>query len=407
MTDVPDSPTVTRPPEHPELLAYRARTKRATVIYAVALLVIILLALVGVKLAYAHGELDKVSFRTAPAPAPVAGAMPGASLTLAWHSADAPAGGDPYSDGIVVTYAGHTVNGRDAVTGAVRWHYTRSDETICSVLQQDSSTIAIYRRKGNCDEVTGFATATGQPKWYRTLTDDGDTVSTSLPNVVMTLNDGVVHAFDNDGGLDRWDWKPPAGCAVQRALAGSLGVLISLDCGATHQLSLHDLIGSDSKWTVQTSAAMVPLTASAFMGAIDPATGQLYTYTAKDGADAPAGRYPELGAASSALPRVQAAVSGSDATGQNQEFVFAGGLVAFGGTAQQLWAAAAASPPTPVSSAFLVTATAAGQVVLRRMSGGQLQLSSSLSPAPATPPAAVFPVGAGVLLTGAGVDLYR
>ena len=142
-------------------------------IYAAVLVGLVVIGFVAVRLAYAHGELSKVSFSTAPAPAGIAPQATGTSLAQVWHSSDRPAGGTPYADGIVVGYDLHTVTGRDAQTGAARWHYTRSDETICSVVQQDSTTIAIYQRKGNCDEVTGFVTATGVAKWYRTLQDNG------------------------------------------------------------------------------------------------------------------------------------------------------------------------------------------------------------------------------------------
>src|ERR1700712_4708679 len=159
--------------QHPALVAFQDRTRRGMRIYAAVLVGLVVLAFVAVKLAYAHGELNKVSASTGTAPASIPARTTGNALSLAWQSGDQPAGGNPFADGIVVGYDAHTVNGRDALTGAVRWHYTRSDETVCSVLQQDSSTIAIYRRKGNCDEVTGFVTATGVAKWYRTLQDNG------------------------------------------------------------------------------------------------------------------------------------------------------------------------------------------------------------------------------------------
>ena len=215
---------------------------------------------------------------------------PAASLAQVWHSSDRPAGGTPYADGIVVGYSLHTVTGRDAQTGAARWHYTRSDETICSVVQQDSTTIAIYQRKGNCDEVTGFVTATGVAKWFRTLQDNGISSVTSAPNVVLTVTDRSVHVFDNAGGLDRWNWPVPDGCTANRALVGSLGVLISLNCGAKHQLVLRDEFKDSTKWTVDTPAAVVPIAATAFVGALDPTTGSILRYTGPKGAVVTTGR---------------------------------------------------------------------------------------------------------------------
>src|SRR4051794_21477498 len=353
MGDVPDAAH----PEHPALVAYRQRADRASRIYLGVLVLLVLLAFVGVKLAYAHGELTKVSFGTAPAPSPVASGLPAPALKQAWHTNDTAAGGTPYDSGVVVSYAGHTVNGRDAVTGAVRWHYTRSDETLCSVLQQDGSTIAIYRRKGNCDEVTGFVTATGQPKWYRTLTDNGTTASASTSNVVLTVNAHIVHAFDNAGGLDRWDWTVPADCAVQHALTGSQGVLVSMECGGSHRLALHDLIADTVKWTVNTPAAMLPIAADAFVGALDPTTGAVYHYTADKGAASKSAQLSGLAGSAGAgnssaganagggvgggVPSAAAGVTATDTAGQPLQLVLAAArLFVFSQDGSLRWTAA-------------------------------------------------------------------
>jgi hypothetical protein len=392
-------------PEHPALIAYRRRVGRANRVYAAILVALVVLAFVAVKLAYAHGELNKVSFTTAPAPADLPGSTPGSSLKLAWHTADAPAVGDPYSNGVVVTYAGHTVNGRDAVTGQVRWHYTRSDETLCSVVQQDASTIAIYRRKGNCDEVTGFATATGEPKWYRTLMDSGDTSVSSMSNVVMTVNASIVHVFDNAGGLDRWNWSAPAGCAVRRALAGSAGVLIQLRCGDSTRLALHDLLGETVRWTVSSPLPVVPIAASTFLGAVDPATGTVYRYSSDKGVATKSASI--AGARIADEPLSDVSVSTSDAAGQQLEFVSAGKLVAFYPDGTVRWSAAATGRPWLVTDAFVASRDAADQVVLRRINSGQVQLVSTLSPAPPTGESRVFAVGSGLLLAGGDVSVYR
>jgi hypothetical protein len=413
MGDVPDAAH----PEHPALVAYRQRADRASRIYLGVLVLLVLLAFVGVKLAYAHGELTKVSFGTAPAPSPVASGLPAPALKQAWHTNDTAAGGTPYDSGVVVSYAGHTVNGRDAVTGAVRWHYTRSDETLCSVLQQDGSTIAIYRRNGNCDEVTGFVTATGQPKWYRTLTDNGTTASASTSNVVLTVNAHIVHAFDNAGGLDRWDWTVPTNCAVQHALAGSQGVLVSMECGGNHELALHDLIADTVKWTVNTPAAMLPIASDAFIGALDPATGSVYRYTADKGAGSRSVQLTGVDSGSSGsggtgaggtLPTAAAGVTATDVAGQPVQLVLVESrLFAFSQDGSLRWRAAATGPPWPVADAFLASQSGANQVVLRRTDGGQAQRVSTLTPAAGSASERVFPVGAALLLADTGTTLYR
>jgi len=398
-------PTPGLRPEHPALTAFRQRTRRANRIWAAVLAAAVVVAFVAVRLAYAHGEITKVSRASAPAVSAVPGSSPAQQLSPAWHTDDAAATGTPYQDGIVVTYHQHTVNGRDARTGQVRWHYTRSDETLCSVLQQDSSTIAIYRRKGNCDEVTGFVTATGVPKFYRTLTDDGSTAAASFPNVVMTVGTHFVHEFDNAGGLDRWDWTAPDGCAVSRALAGNLGTLISLDCGSKHQLVLRDLIQDSTKWTVDTPAAMVPLTSSAALTALDPATGALYRYGVTKGDAVAAGQVS--GAPATGYPAAAASLVATNAQQQPIEFSFAGKLLAISADGTVQWTAAASAAPSAVTAAFVAVPVAPGAVVLHRVDRGQTQLTVTASPPPADDAGPVYPVGAGLLFTGPGAGLYR
>ncbi|HEX2904156.1 MAG TPA: hypothetical protein VHO01_11930 [Jatrophihabitans sp.] len=405
MPDVNQRPSTTaeRAVGEPAVLkTYRQRTRRANTIYAGVLAIIVIVTFVAVKLAYAHGELNKVSFRTAPAAAPMPAGTPGSTLRLAWHTADNAAGGTPFQDGVVVTWAGHTVNGRDARTGEVRWHYTRADETICSVVQQDSSTIAIYRRKGNCDEVTGFVTATGEPKFYRTLYDNGNTQSASLSNVVMTVGSNFVHEFDNAGGLDRWNWTAPAGCTVTRALAGTLGTLIALDCGSTHQLVLRDLIQDITRFSVETPTALVPIAAAAFVGALDPVTGTLYRYSQDKGVAKAVTRLP--GAPATGYPRAAAALSTTDSAQQPVEFALAGKLVAFFGDGSVRWTAAATSAPNLIADAFVAVADGAAQVRLHRVTGGQVQLTTTISPALQSPGSQshLFAVGSGLGFTGGG-----
>ncbi len=406
MTDLPGAAAG----EHPALLAYQQRAGRNTRIYTAVLALLVLLALLGVKLAYAHGELNKVSFRTAPAPTPLPTGMPGTALRASWHTDDAAAGGDPYDSGVVVTFAGHSVNGRDAVSGDIRWHYTRSDENLCSVLQQDGTTIAIYRRKGNCDEVTGFATATGQPKWYRTLTDDGETASASTSNVVLTVNAHIVHAFDNDGGLDRWDWTAPDNCTVRHALTGSQGVLISLDCGGGHQLSLHDLIGDSVKWTVNTPTAVLPIAVNNFVGALDPATGTVNRYTPDKGAASKVAQLPagaDGASGSSALPSAAAGIIANDAAGQPVQLVPLARLFAFSPDGSLRWSAASTGPAWPVGDAYLASQDGPGQVVVRRTDTGRSESVSSLAPPAPSATDRVYPVGTGLLLAGNGTVMYR
>ncbi len=403
-----DSVTPVAAPAPAALLAYQARTARATRIYAAVLVLIALAVALAVRTAYARGELTHVSSRSAPAPAPIPTGATAGALALTWRSGDRPAAGTPVQDGVVVSYDSHSVRGLDARTGELRWHYTRSDQTICSVLQQDASTIAIYNRHGNCDQVTGFVTATGAVKWLRTLVDNGVTEAASAPNVVLTVARHSVHVFDNAGGLDRWNWVAPDRCSVNRALAGSQGVLISTTCGSQHRLVLRGLTSDELKWSVTVPQAMTPVAASAFVGALDPGTGQVHTYSADKGEQTGAAQLAEpaeLAGALARLPRAATAVDGFSANGEPVEVLWLGRLYSFTEAGAVNWSAAAAGPPTVAGPDVLV---ATGASTVQRYDGatGRVQASVRLSPAPAGGVRA-FPVGNGLLLAGTDIQMYQ
>jgi hypothetical protein len=410
--DPPDEagghPSPDRGAEHPALAAYRARTRRSMTIYGAVILVIGLVAFLAVRLAYAHGELDKVSLQTAPAPTSLPTGSIAGTLSSQWQTSDRAAGGTPYSEGIVVTYSGHTVNGRDARTGAVRWHYTRADELVCGLVQQDRSTIAIYQRGKNCDEVTGFVTATGQPKFYRTLMDNGSLALASAPNVVLAVSDSAVHVFDNAGGLDRWRWIAPPACTVDRSLAGSKGVLTAYHCGAEYHLSLHELTGAKETWSILVDQPYLPISAGTVIAAASTSTGRTITLSAGKGAIT-AG--PQLGSAAAltsslrSLPRSQTTVEGSDSSNRSVELVRLGSLYCLNATGKLLWSGPTESQPTLVGTDF-VTGSVGGRVVLYRLNNGQPAQQISIGDSGVPPGTTAYEAGTGLLLAGSKTEFY-
>jgi outer membrane protein assembly factor BamB len=393
---------------HPALLDYQARNARAMRRYAVILAVLLLAAVVAVRAAYAHGELVHVSGRTSAPPATIATGSTADSVALAWRTDDRAAAGTPVQDGVVVTYDSHGVHGLDARTGKLRWYYNRSDQTICSVLQQDATTIAIYNRHGSCDEVTGLVTATGAVKWLRTMTDNGITQAASAPNVVLTVAHYSVHVIDNAGGLDRWDWVAPDHCSVDRALAGSQGVLISTTCGSLHRLVLRGLTSDDLKWSVDVPRAMVPVAASTVVGALDPTSGELHSYSLNKGTDTVTGRLGEpaqLSALVAGLPRAATSADGLTATKETLEVAWLGRLFSFVPSGTVNWSAAADGPGTVVGPDVLA---ASGDATVHRYSGSTGKVEAVVTLAqPMAGVVRAFPVGTGLLLAGSDTRMYR
>jgi hypothetical protein len=394
---------------HPALLAYRRRNRRLMRGYVGVLVVLMAVILGLVKIAYLRGEITHVSRSDAPAPAAIPAAATGSALTLRWQSTEHPASGTPYQDGIVVTYDAHTVNGRDALTGVVRWHYTRSDETVCSVFQQDASTIAFYDRHGNCDEVTGFATATGVPTFYRTVPDNGRPAIATASNVVMLVTPAAVHVFDNAGAIDRWTWTPASGCSVDQAVTGSKGVLISYHCGTSRQLTLHALTDDTQLWNAVVSGPVIPLTADAVIGAVNPADGIVTTYDATKGT---VGRRFGLGAAAipglASLAAARASVTVTDSAQLEHDLIFAGGLLSISTPGTVTWRAAAANPATVDADGRVLVADGNRIESLVAVTG-KPSATSILTPQPASSstPSLAYRIGAGVLLANSTVAYYR
>lgn len=224
------------------LCRYRRRMRRPRAIYALTLVTVAAALLAGVKLAYDRGEISHATLHSvdrAPTDVPLQPTAP--SLTRRWHTADAPAVGTPVAGGTVITYDAHTVRGRDLRTGAPTWSYTRTDRTVCTAIQVERVTIAVYALGGDCDELTAVDTGTGRREWTRTLFADGARFSgpanyTVTASSVLFVSRTSIYALSpagsadaGNGGLDFWRFSQP-GCTITGAALGSAGALISQVC---------------------------------------------------------------------------------------------------------------------------------------------------------------------------------
>jgi PQQ-like domain len=407
----PEVPSPHRQSDDPALVEFRRRTRRMSAWYAGVIAAVVLITFAAVRLAYSHGALNAVSNSTAPTATPLPTGTIAGSLTQRWQSEDHPAGGDPYGNGIVVTYSGHTVNGRDPATGKVRWHYTRSDEVVCAVVQQDGSTIALYERDGNCDQVTGFTTSSGQPKWYRTLPDNGVLAVSSMSNVVMVVSASTVHVFDNFSGLDRWTFTAQDGCTVDRALAGTLGVLTSYHCGSSYHLAAHDLTSQaeTQKWTVDVDQRYVPIAAGAVFAAVGQSTGHAYIFNAangKRGAALDLGSPEQVRVAVSGLPRSQTTVEATGTDRQTIEYVTAGSLFSISHKGKVLWSAPGTGSPSVPSDDAVLASLPAQVVQYRATDGRQTRSIAVASPSTIRGAFTAFAVGSGLLIAASNTEFY-
>lgn len=352
-------------PADPIVARYVAGLRPARRRYLLLIAAVSVLLVAGVVAAWLTGEVRATTISTASGPEPEVAAKPlGATLAVAWVSEDATAGGSTKTQGTIVTYGDHAVRGRSAITGEVRWSYTRTDVTVCDVVTQDGLAVALFRKNGNCDQAVGLDAVTGERRWNRTLFDTGDSVMTSRTGSALIVTDSSVHilspGFDPanvpSGGLDRWYWEPKD-CTVDAAQLGGRGMLASLTCNGTERLVLRKPYEDGEVWSVADVADPVVVTDGAAVG-WDAAAGNLISFDLETGARA----------ATAALPGCTDPV-GSELAGM--AMVLCGGTLhaftAASGTLSQVWAIAASALPVLQSTP---EAESSQVVVLRPASGG-------------------------------------
>jgi hypothetical protein len=292
---------------------YRARMRRARLIYLAALAVVLVLVGAGVAVAWTNGEIGNVTLHTVrSAPAALQMTVPSKPLQVAWRTSDRAAIGNPQWHGTVVTYSTQTVRGRDARTGRQTWSYTRTDRSVCTAMQTAGTTIAVYAEHGNCDELTALNSNTGVRKWTRTLDEDGKPVNgtpTTYQVLTYTVIIGtaqVIYAIDPSSGIDRWTWYH-YGCTVDHVVLGSAGALISQTCTKQQNCNGHSMCGPGPQLLLRDGSAGyddnsdknpdqviwnrfgdtdVPVSADTLIAGLNRSTAALDTYAAKHGARA-------------------------------------------------------------------------------------------------------------------------
>lgn len=125
------------------------------------------------------GSAPSGAYAAASVPSP-SSAVP-TKLTQKWSAATDPALGAVASkSGVVVTADPHTISAHDAVSGVVRWTYTRSNRTLCAVGSGDTGPtdmtssasvagiVTVFDENGYCSQVMTFDPVTGARGKVRT-----------------------------------------------------------------------------------------------------------------------------------------------------------------------------------------------------------------------------------------------
>jgi hypothetical protein len=146
------------------LLPPPERRRRVDVVVAAGLAVAVAVVSTVLWASSAHqGTVSAPAAAVVPAPPGAAGVPRG--FTEAWRAASGATPGPVVAGPVVVTGDGEVVSGRDALTGDVRWSYTR-DVPLCTVAagfpdNDGGRALALYRNGNWCSELTSLRPDTG------------------------------------------------------------------------------------------------------------------------------------------------------------------------------------------------------------------------------------------------------
>jgi hypothetical protein len=222
------------------------RRTKADLLAAAALLTVV--ATTAALIWWTSDARATISRTSMPASNPTpARAVPG-SLRELWR-ADSPATAQPVAvGGSVVTGHGRVVEGRDPVTGAVRWSYSR-DSDLCGVSWVYRFAVAVYRDDRGCGAASTLDGSTGQRGPARSsysnrrveLSSDGTTVLSAGDTRLELWRSDMVRMLSY-GEIDA-RVKPSSkglhtGCRLASAAASSSAVSVFEACGRQADLRL-------------------------------------------------------------------------------------------------------------------------------------------------------------------------
>lgn len=383
-----------------------ARARAAWRRYLLVLAAVVVVLAAGLWPLWRHAEIRAVASRTTSVPAtPLAPGPTPARLARAWQTSDRSAVGQPVWLDVVVTFSAHTVVGRDAGTGTVRWSYSRDDRSICTVAAQNGAAVAIYAHDGNCDEATSLDVPTGKRLWVRTLFVTGENIQVSSDQGhVLIVAPNLVELLEPTGGIDWWDEKDgdddvsERGCRNRSAVLGERGVLLASSCPSGEVLSLRAPGASKRAWSVPL-AGRTPLSADQVMTVLSRDGRSIISLAPTTGK---VGSTLTLGAAVQA-PAVPSAHA---VAGDRIELVSVRAAVlalSDSGSLQRLWQRRAAALPLEAGDGLLVPAPS-GLVRLEAIDAHTL---AQVSAPGVAPDAVLSALGRGVLAsTSAGTAAF-
>jgi hypothetical protein len=183
-----------------------------------------------------------------PAPSPRLAREVPASLKQIWTAPNAPTDQPVVVAGTVVTADEHAVQGRDPVTGQVRWTYSRGSD-LCGVAGVYRFAVAVYRDDRGCGQVSTLEGPTGSRGPARssyadqrvTLSSDGTTVLSAGDTRLEMWRSDMVRMLsygETDARVKPSSKGLHTGCRLTSAAASSSAVSVLEACGRPADLRL-------------------------------------------------------------------------------------------------------------------------------------------------------------------------
>jgi hypothetical protein len=183
------------------------RRRRVDVVVAACLVLAVAVVTTVLWVTSPHqGTVDAAA--AAPVPAPPAAVEVPAGFAVAWRAASGATPGPVVAGPVVVTGDGDVVSGRDALTGDVRWSYTR-DVPLCTVGagfpdNDGGRALALYRNGTWCSELTSLHPDTGTRDRQRNpdvhpgtrLLDGGSLVTATGPTYLEVFRSDLVRTVE-------------------------------------------------------------------------------------------------------------------------------------------------------------------------------------------------------------------
>ncbi len=185
---------------------------------------------------------------TGPAPSPRLAHEVPTSVKQLWTAPNAPTDQPVVVAGTVVTADGRAVQGRDPVTGQVRWSYSRNSD-LCGVTGVYRFAVAVYRDDRGCGQVSTIEGPTGSRGPARSsyadqrvkLSSDGTTVLSAGDTRLELWRSDMVRMLsygEIDARIKPSSKGPHTGCRLTSAAASSSAVSVLEACGRQADLRL-------------------------------------------------------------------------------------------------------------------------------------------------------------------------